>query len=94
MPLSQRKAVICTTRYLEQYIDEAVTLDTQQINNEDMAMDKDQSKVQQNRPRGPSKKRPGRSSAPRSWKLKARPTKLQARCKTRVGGLKDAVRGK
>jgi hypothetical protein len=28
-------------RYLEQYLDEAVTSNTEQINNEDTAMDKD-----------------------------------------------------
>jgi hypothetical protein len=61
--------------------DEAVTLDTQQINNEDMVMDKDRIKGSAEQAKGGVKEAAGKVFT-RSWKLKARPTKLKARCET------------
>ena len=43
--------MIALYRDLEQYIDEVVSLHTQQTNNEDVAMDRIESKVRQSRPK-------------------------------------------
>jgi hypothetical protein len=47
-------------RYLEQYLDEAVTSHTEQINNEDMAMDKDRIKGSAEQAKGAVKETAGK----------------------------------
>jgi uncharacterized protein YjbJ (UPF0337 family) len=51
---------IRATRYLEQNVDKAVTLETQQINNEDMAMDKDRIKGSAEQAEGAMKEAAGK----------------------------------
>jgi uncharacterized protein YjbJ (UPF0337 family) len=94
MPPSERKRVIWTTRYLEQYIDESVTLDTQQTNNEDMAMDKDRIKGSAEQAKGAVKETVGKVFGDKKLETEGKTDKAAGKVQNAIGGLKDAVRGK
>jgi uncharacterized protein YjbJ (UPF0337 family) len=85
---------IRTTRYLEQNTDEAVTLGTQQINNEDMAMDKDRIKGSAEQAKGAVKEAAGKVFGDKKLETEGKTDKAAGKVQNAVGGLKDAVRGK
>jgi uncharacterized protein YjbJ (UPF0337 family) len=94
IPLSQRKRFIRTTRHLEQYIDEVVTINTKQINNEDTTMDKDRIKGSAERAKGAVKETVGKVFGDKKLETEGRTDKAAGKLQNAVGGLKDAVRGK
>jgi uncharacterized protein YjbJ (UPF0337 family) len=83
-----------TTRYLEQYIDEIVTLDTKQINNEDTAMDKDRIEGSAEQAKGAVKETAGKVLGDKKLETEGKTDKAAGKVQNAVGGLKDAVRGK
>jgi len=85
---------IRTTRYLEQNTDEAVTLGTQQINNEDMAMDKDRIKGSAEQAKGAVKEAAGKVFGDKKLETEGKTDKAAGKVQNAIGGLKDAVRGK
>jgi uncharacterized protein YjbJ (UPF0337 family) len=85
---------IRATRYLEQNVDKAVTLETQQINNEDMAMDKDRIKGSAEQAKGAMKEAAGKVFGDKKLEAEGKTDKAAGKVQSAVGGLKDAVRGK
>jgi uncharacterized protein YjbJ (UPF0337 family) len=94
LPCCSRYDGHCTTRYLEQYIDEAVALDTQQTNNEDMAMDKDRIKGSAEQAKGAVKETAGKVFGDKKLETEGKTDKAAGKAQNAIGGLKDAVRGK
>jgi uncharacterized protein YjbJ (UPF0337 family) len=80
--------------YLEQYIDEAVTLHTTQINNEDMPMDKDRIKGSAAQAKGAVKEAAGKILGDKKLETEGKTHKAAGKVQNAIGGLKDVVRGK
>ena len=74
--------------------DEAVTFDTQQINNEDMAMDKDRIKGSAQQAKGAVKEAAGKVFGDKKLETEGKTDKAAGKVQNAIGGLKDAVRGK
>jgi uncharacterized protein YjbJ (UPF0337 family) len=85
---------IRATRYLEQNADKAVTLETQRINNEDMAMDKDRIKGSAEQAKGAVKETAGKVFGDKKLENEGKSDKVAGKVQNAVGGLKDALRGK
>jgi uncharacterized protein YjbJ (UPF0337 family) len=85
---------IRTARYLEQNTDEAVISETQQINNEDLAMDKDRFKGSGEQAKGAVKEAAGKVFGDKKLETEGKTDKAAGKVQNAVGGLKDAVRGK
>jgi uncharacterized protein YjbJ (UPF0337 family) len=81
-------------RYLEQYLDEAVTSDTKQINNKDTAMDKDRIKGSAEQAKGAVKETVGKIFGDKKLETDGKTDKAAGKVQNTIGGLKDAVRGK
>jgi uncharacterized protein YjbJ (UPF0337 family) len=81
-------------RSLEQYLDEAVSLDTEQINNEDTAMDKDRIKGSTEQAKGAVKETAGKIFGDKKLETDGKTDKAAGKVQNAIGGLKDAVRGK
>lgn len=81
-------------RYLERYLDEAVTLDTKQINNEDTAMDKDRIQGSTEQAKGAVKETAGKVFGDKKLEAEGKTDKAAGKVQNAIGGLKDAVRGK
>ena len=81
-------------RYLEQYLDEAVSLDTEQINNEDTAMDKDRIDGSAEQAKGAVKETAGKIFGDKKLETDGKTDKTAGKVQNAIGGLKDAVRGK
>jgi uncharacterized protein YjbJ (UPF0337 family) len=81
-------------RYLEQYLDGAGTSDTEQINNEDMAMDKDRIKGSAEQAKGAVKETAGKSFGDKKLETDGKTDEAAGKVQNAIGGLKDAVRGK
>jgi len=81
-------------RSLEQYLDEAVSLDTEQINNEDTAMDKDRIDGSAEQAKGAVKETAGKIFGDKKLETDGKTDKAAGKVQNAVGGLKDAVRGK
>jgi uncharacterized protein YjbJ (UPF0337 family) len=81
-------------RSLEQYIEDAVTSDTQQINMEDMAMDKDRIKGSAKQAKGAVKEAAGKVFGDKKLEAEGKTDKAAGKVQNAIGGLKDAVRGK
>jgi uncharacterized protein YjbJ (UPF0337 family) len=94
LPCVLATTFIRTPRYLEQNTDEAVTLETQQINNEDMAMDKDRIKGSAEQAKGAVKEAAGKVFGDKKLETEGKTDKAAGKVQNAVGGLKDAVRGK
>ena len=92
MPLSLRRS--SHSRYLEQYIDEVVTSDTQQTNKEDRAMDEDRIKGSAEQAKGVVKEAAGKVLGDKKLETEGKTDKVAGKVQNAVGGLKDAVRGK
>jgi len=90
----QRPQRLCTSRYREQYFDDAVTLDTQRINNEDTAMDKDRIKGSTEQAKGAMKETAGKVFGDKKLETEGKTDKAAGKVQNAVGGLKDAMRGK
>ena len=78
----------------EQYLDEAVTLYTQQINTEDMAMDKDRIIGSAEQAKGAVKEAAGKALGDKKLETEGKTDKAAGKVQNAIGGLKDAVRGK
>jgi uncharacterized protein YjbJ (UPF0337 family) len=81
-------------RYLEQYLDEAVTSHAEQINNEDMGMDKDRIKGSAEQAKGAVKETAGKIFGDKKLETDGKTDKAAGKVQSAIGGLKDAVRGK
>jgi uncharacterized protein YjbJ (UPF0337 family) len=81
-------------RHLEQYLDEAVSSDTEQINNEDTAMDKDRIEGSAEQAKGAVKETAGRIFGDKKLETDGKTDKAAGKVQNAIGGLKDAVRGK
>jgi uncharacterized protein YjbJ (UPF0337 family) len=81
-------------RYLEQYLDEAVTSHAEQINNEDMGMDKDRIKGSAEQAKGAVKETAGKIFGDKKLETDGKTDKAAGKVQNAIGGLKDAVRGK
>ena len=81
-------------RSLEQYLDEAVTLYTQQISAEDMAMDKDRIIGSAEQAKGAVKEAAGKALGDKKLETEGKTDKAAGKVQNAIGGLKDAVRGK
>jgi uncharacterized protein YjbJ (UPF0337 family) len=81
-------------RSLEQYLDEAVSLDTEQINNEDTAMDKDRIDGSAEQAKGAVKETAGKIFGDKKLETDGKTDKAAGKMQNAIGGLKDAVRGK
>jgi uncharacterized protein YjbJ (UPF0337 family) len=82
------------SRYREQNIDAAVTLDAQQTNSEDTAMDKDRIKGSVEQAKGAVKETAGKVFGDKKLETDGKADKAAGQVQSAVGGLKDAVRGK
>jgi uncharacterized protein YjbJ (UPF0337 family) len=80
------------SRYREQYIDDAVTLDA--ANSEDTAMDKDRIKGSAEQAKGSVKEAAGKVFGDKKLETEGKTDKAAGKVQNAVGGLKDAVRGK
>ena len=78
----------------EQNIYHAVTLDNQQINSEDTAMDKDRIKGSAQQAKGVMKEVAGKAFGDEKLETEGRTDKAAGKVQNAIGGLKDAVRGK
>jgi uncharacterized protein YjbJ (UPF0337 family) len=78
----------------EQYLDEAVSLDTEQINNEDTAMDKDRIDGSAEQAKGAVKETAGKIFGDKKLETDGKTDKAAGKMQNAIGGLKDAVRGK
>ena len=78
----------------EQNIYYAVTLDTQQINSEDTAMDKDRIKGSAEQVKGGVKEAAGKVFGDKKLETDGKTDKAAGKVQNAIGGLKDAVRGK
>jgi uncharacterized protein YjbJ (UPF0337 family) len=76
----------------EQYIDDAVTLDT--TNYEDTTMDKDRIKGSAEQAKGAVKETAGKIFGDKKLETEGKTDKVAGKVQNAVGGLKDAVRGK
>jgi uncharacterized protein YjbJ (UPF0337 family) len=83
-----------TSRHLEQYLDEAVSSDTEQINNEDTAMDKDRIEGSAEQAKGAVKETAGKIFGDKKLETDGKTDKAAGKVQNAIGGLKDAVRGK
>jgi len=81
-------------RSLEQYLDEAVSLDTEQINNEDTAMDTDRIDGSAEQAKGAVKETAGKIFGDKKLETDGKTDKAAGKMQNAIGGLKDAVRGK
>jgi uncharacterized protein YjbJ (UPF0337 family) len=81
-------------RHLEQYLDEAVSSDTEQINNEDTAMDKDRIEGSAEQAKGAVKETAGKIFGDKKLETDGKTDKAAGKVQNAIGGLKDAVRGK
>ena len=79
---------------MEQYLDEAVTSDTKQINNEDTAMDKDRINGSAEQAKGAVKETAGKIFGDKKLETDGKTDKAAGKVQNTIGGLKDAVRGK
>jgi uncharacterized protein YjbJ (UPF0337 family) len=79
---------------LEQYLDEAVTSDIKQINNEDTAMDKDRIKGSAEQAKGAVKETAGKLLGDKKLETDGKTDKAVGKVQNAIGGLKDAVRSK
>ena len=79
---------------MEQYLDEAVTSDTKQINNEDTAMDKDRINGSAEQAKGAVKEAAGKIFGDKKLETDGKTDKAAGKVQNAIGGLKDAVRGK
>jgi uncharacterized protein YjbJ (UPF0337 family) len=79
---------------LEQYLDEAVTSDIKQINNEDTAMDKDRIKGSAEQAKGAVKETAGKLLGDKKLETDGKTDKAAGKVQNAIGGLKDAVRSK
>jgi uncharacterized protein YjbJ (UPF0337 family) len=94
MPPSQRKTGHMHCKLLEQYVDEAVALETKQINNEDTAMDKDRIESSAEQAKGAAKETVGKVFGDKKLETEGKTDKAAGKVQNAVGGLKDALRGK
>jgi uncharacterized protein YjbJ (UPF0337 family) len=94
LPCCSRYDGHCTTRYLEQYFVETVISDTQQINNEETAMDKDRIKGSAEQAKGAVKEAAGKVFGDKKLETEGKTDKAAGKVQNAIGGLKDAVRGK
>ena len=76
----------------EQYIDDAVTLDT--TNYEDTTMDKDRIKGSAEQAKGAVKESTGKVFGDKKLETEGKTDMAAGKIQNAVGGLKDAVRGK
>jgi uncharacterized protein YjbJ (UPF0337 family) len=76
------------------YLDEAVSLDTEQINNEDTAMDKDRIDGSAEQAKGAVKETAGKIFGDKKLETDGKTDKAAGKMQNAIGGLKDAVRGK
>jgi uncharacterized protein YjbJ (UPF0337 family) len=81
-----------TSRDREQYIADAVTLDT--ANFEDTTMDKDRIKGSAEQAKGAVKETAGKIFGDKKLETEGKTDKAAGKVQNAVGGLKDAVRGK
>jgi uncharacterized protein YjbJ (UPF0337 family) len=81
-------------RYVERNLDEVVTSDTQQTNNEDAAMDKDRIKGSAEQAKGAVKETAGKIFGDKKLETEGKTDKAAGKVQNAIGGLKDAVRGK
>lgn len=81
-------------RSLEQYIDEAVTSDTKQINKEDLSMDKDRIVGSAEQAKGAVKEAAGKALGDKKLETEGKTDKAAGKVQNAIGALKDAVRGK
>jgi uncharacterized protein YjbJ (UPF0337 family) len=79
---------------LEQYIDEPVSLDTKQTNNEDKEMDKDRIKGSAEQAKGAVKETVGKALGDKKMETEGKADKAAGKVQNAIGGLKDTVRGK
>jgi uncharacterized protein YjbJ (UPF0337 family) len=79
-------------RDLERNLDEVVTSDTQQTNNEDAAMDKIKGSAEQ--AKGAVKETAGKIFGDKKLETEGKTDKAAGKVQNAIGGLKDAVRGK
>jgi uncharacterized protein YjbJ (UPF0337 family) len=86
--------VYYATHYLEQYIDEAVTLRSKQTNYEDMAMDKDRIEGSAEQAKGAVKEAAGKILGDKKLETEGKTDKAGGKVQDAIGRLKDAVRGK
>lgn len=80
------------SRYLEHYIDEAVT--PTPAKNEDTTMDKDRIKGSAEQVKGAVKETAGKVFGDKKLETEGNADKAAGKLQNAVGGLKDAVRGK
>ena len=85
---------IRATCHPEQYTDGAVTLVTQQTNNEDMTMDKDRIKGSAEQAKGAVKEAAGKVFGDKKLETEGKADKAAGKVQNAIGGLKDTVRGK
>ena len=83
-----------TVRYLERNLDEAVTPDTEQINNEDEAMDRARIKGSAQQAKGAVKETAGKIFGDKKLETEGKTDKAAGKVQNAIGGLKDEVRGK
>ena len=81
-----------TSRDREQYIADAVTLDT--ANFEDTTMDKDRIKGSAEQAKGAVKETVGKVFGDKKLETEGKTDKAAGKVQNAIGGLKDAVRGK
>jgi uncharacterized protein YjbJ (UPF0337 family) len=81
-------------RYLERNLDEAVTPDTKQINNEDEAIDRARIKGSAQQAKGAVKETAGKIFGDKKLETEGKTDKAAGKVQNAIGGLKDAVRGK
>jgi uncharacterized protein YjbJ (UPF0337 family) len=81
-------------RDLERNLDEVVTSDTQQTNNEDAAMDKDRINGSAEQAKGAVKETAGKIFGDKKLETEGKTDKAAGKVQNAIGGLKDAVRGK
>ena len=81
-------------RYLERNLDEAVTPDTEQINNEDEAMDRARIKGSAQQAKGAVKETAGKIFGDKKLETEGKTDKAAGKVQNAIGGLKDEVRGK
>ena len=81
-------------RYLEQYIDEAVTSDNPTNKSEDTAMDKDRIIGSAEQAKGAVKEAAGKALGDKKLETEGKTDKAAGKVQNAIGGLKDAMRGK
>ena len=81
-------------RYLERNLDEAVTPDTKQIDNEDEAMDRARIKGSAQQAKGAVKETAGKIFGDKKLETEGKTDKAAGKVQNAIGGLKDAVRRK